>query len=130
MMDWLDTMPIKLDPSFNGSLPVFRLIMSLFQHESDTYSLIMKLNFKFNLFLLFNHKDFQALEKVRQRVCLISSLEVSKTYLNRDLSIPVWSQSWPCFKRGGWTRDLLSWIIVYAFLNYFFIIVGWCTTIL
>lgn len=89
MMDWLDTTPIKFDPSFNDSLTVFRLIMSLFQHKSDTCSLILKLNFKLNLFLLFHHKDFQALEKLRQRVCLISFLEVSKTYLNEDLSILV-----------------------------------------
>lgn len=88
-MDWWDTMPVKLDRSFNNFLTVFRLTMSLFQHESETGSLIQKRNFKLDLFLLFHHEDCQALEEVGQRAYLVSSLEVSKTQLNEALSILV-----------------------------------------
>ena len=86
-MDWLDKMPVKLDYSFNDSLMVLRLTMSLFPHESDTSCLIQKQNFKLDLFLFFYLEDCQTLEEVGQRVCLVSFLEFSKTQLNEALSI-------------------------------------------
>lgn len=59
--------------------------MLLFQHGSDTGSLIQKQNFKLDLFLFFHHEDCQTLEEVGQRVWLFSSLEAPK---------PNWMKPW------------------------------------